>query len=388
MKILTLFNDYRQKGSGEYHVVTATQELLRRKGADATLVMRSSVGLDRRLRHKFRAFVRGTYSRAAYGETLALLERHEPDVVHVHNLYPLLSPSVLVACREAGVRTVMTVHNYRHTCPTSHHYRRGRVCEKCVGGHEWQCFARNCRDSLPESFAYGLRALVARKLRLFHDNIDVLIVGTRFAAQRLATAGFDQERIIVIPSLGVPVAAQPLSSGSYVAFAGRMTREKGLATLLEAARLLPGVDFRLAGDGPMYDELVSRSPQNARFLGFLDHATMATFYSGAVCLAVPSEWFEMRPLVICEAMAHGVPVVASRIGGLGELVQDGVTGMLFEPGAADELADKIRALVSDTDLRNQLGAAARDAVLREHDEGRCFDQLMAAYRTAVGHANG
>lgn len=388
MKILTLFNDYRQKGSGEYHVVTASQELLRRKGADATLVMRSSVGLDRRLRRKVRAFVRGTYSRAAYSETLTLLERHEPDVVHVHNLYPLLSPSVLVACREAGVRTVMTVHNYRHTCPTSHHYRRGAVCEKCVGGHEWQCIARNCRDNLPESFAYGLRALVARKLRLFHDNIDVLIVGTRFAAQRLATAGFDPDRIVVIPSLGVPVAAQPQSTGRYVAYAGRMTREKGVATLLEAARRLPEVDFRLAGDGPMYDKLVSKSPPNVRLLGFLDHATMVTFYSGAVCLAVPSEWFEMRPLVICEAMAHGVPVVASRIGGLGELVLDGVTGLLFEPGDADELSDRIRALVNDNDLRSKLGDAAREAVLREHDEDRCFDHLIAAYQKAMGPANG
>lgn len=384
MKILTLFNDYRQKSSGEYRVVTATQELLSRKGADATLVMRTSEGLDRGMRRKIRAFVRGTYSRVAYREALALLELHEPDVVHVHNLYPLLSPSVLVACRQAGVRTVMTVHNYRHSCPTSHHYRKGRVCEKCVGGREWHCLGSNCRDSLPESFAYAFRAVVARKLRLFLDNIDMLIVGTRFAAQRLEAGGFDSERIVVMPTLGVPVTAQPHSTGSYVAYAGRMTREKGVATLLEAARRLPDLEFRLAGDGPMYDELVSGGPRNARFLGFHDHARMASFYAEALCLAVPSEWFEMRPLVICEAMAHGLPVVSSRIGGLGELVDDGVTGLLFTPGDPDDLAAKVKALADDAGLRHALGAAARERVLRHHHEDRCFDTLMAVYDRALG----
>ena len=386
VKILTLFNDYRQKGSGEYRVVTATQELLSRKGVAATLIMRTSAGLDRGIRRKVRAFARGTYSRAAYDETCGLLDAHRPDVVHVHNLYPLFSPSVLVACRAAGVRTVMTAHNYRHTCPTSHHYRRGKVCDRCLGGREWRCFAHNCRGSLAESFAYGFRAAVARKLRLFQDNTDVVIVGTRFAAGRLAAAGFGAERIVIMPSLGMPVKPGPRGTGRYVAYAGRMTPEKGVGTLLQAARRLPQLEFRIAGDGPLFDELVSGSPDNVRFVGFLDPPRLARFYADALCLAVPSEWFEMRPMVICEAMAHGIPVVASDIGGLGELVEDGVTGLLARPGDPADLAARIGELVHDDARRRDFGDAARRHVLSHHDGDRCFDELMSVYAKALGSA--
>lgn len=383
MKVLTLFNNYRSSQYGEFQVVTATDRLLESKGVETTVVLRSSEGLDRSLSSKMKAFLSGPYSRSAYREVAALLRIHRPDLVHAHNLYPLFSPSVLVACRRADVPTVMSVHNYGLTCPALHHFHRGQVCEKCVGGRELWCVARNCRGSLPESLGYGLRVFVARKMRLFHGNVDVLLATTHFAKQRLVAAGFEEDRVAVLPNAAASQAIVDPASGPYVAYAGRMTEEKGVDTLLGAARQLPGMEFRLAGGGPLFDELSRARPVNAKFVGFLDRDQMAKFYRSARCLVVPSKWFEMSPMVIAEAMAHGVPVIASRIGGLPELVEDGVTGLLFSPGDAEDLAAKIATLVQDPTLCRKLGRAAWNKVAHADNPDLYFDRLMAVYEKAI-----
>jgi glycosyltransferase involved in cell wall biosynthesis len=383
VRTLTLFNEYRSSRYGEYQIVTATNRALESRGVETTLVLRSSEGLDRKLSSKMRAFLSGLYSRAAYREMSSLLRTHRPDIVHVHNLYPLFSPSVLVACRRANIATVMSVHNYGLTCPAWNHFHDGQICERCLGGREIWCVVQNCRGNMPESFGYGLRSFLARKLNLFHRNVDVLLAGTHFAKQRLVAAGFEEDRVEVLPNTAESQSIVDPASGSYVAYAGRMTEDKGVDTLLEAARRLPGSEFRLAGDGPLIERLSANRPVNAMFLGFLERDPMLAFYRRATCLVVPSRWFEMSPLVIPEAMAHGVPVIASRIGGLPELVEDGVTGLLFAPGDADELADRIAILVRDPALCRKLGEAAWNKVARSRSSRHYFDRLMAAYEKAI-----
>jgi len=383
VKILTLFNNYRSSRYGEFQVVTAVRRLLERKGVETTLILRSSEGLDGNLRGKVRAFVHGPYSRSAYREVTDLLRIHQPDVVHAHNLYPLLSPSALVACRHANVPTVMSVHNFGLTCPNWHHFHDGQVCERCVGGRELWCVMQNCRGNMPESLGYSLRVSIARKLRLFHRNVDVLLPGTHFAKNRLVAAGFEESRVVVLPNTAASRSITDPASGSYIAFAGRMTQEKGVDTLLEAARQLPDVELRLAGGGPLLDQLQGSRPANATFVGFLDRDQMASFYRHARCLVVSSKWFEMSPMVIPEAMAHGIPVIASRIGGLPELVEDGVTGLLFTPGDVDDLAQKITALLQDPALCRRLGRAAWDKVAHFDNLDQYFDRLMSAYEKAL-----
>lgn len=385
MRVLTLCNDYRSRCNGELRVVTATRELLESRGVENILIVRSSKGLDASLRGKVRAFVSGPYSRAAYREISRSLAELRPDVVHAHNLYPLLSPSVLAACRHAGVPVVMTVHNFALTCPTWHHFHRGRVCERCLGGREYSCLLHNCRGNLLESAAYALRTVVARKLRLFHENVTMLVALTRFAGRRLAAAGFAPERISVLPN-PAPAVGGPSgdpAKGEYVAFAGRMSEEKGVGTLLAAIARSPEIELRLAGEGPLRDRLGVAAPANARFAGFLANGDLSEFYRRARFLVVPSLWFEMCPMVILEAMAHGVPVIASRIGGLPELVHDGVTGMLFSPGDEADLARAITALWRDPELCRRLGRAAGEAAAREHGRDAYLDQLMAIYERAM-----
>ena len=247
-------------------------------------------------------------------------------MVHVHNLYPLLSPSVLVACRQAGVPVVMTNHNYMLSCPIVSHLHKGRVCEKCSGGREYWCVLRNCRENLAESVAYATRSAAARKMRFFHDDVAIQIVLSDFAKRCLLHEGFAEDRVVVLPNM-VEFVARPESGagGQYAAFSGRMRQEKGVDVLLEAAARLPQIPFRLAGNGPVLDTLRAAAPSNATFMNRLGPAEMATFYQDSRFLIVPSKWFEGCPLVVSEAMSHGLPVIASRIGGLPEFVEDGVT---------------------------------------------------------------
>jgi glycosyltransferase involved in cell wall biosynthesis len=382
--VLTLCNDYRSRCNGELRVVTATRELLESRGIENVVVVRSSKGIAATLRGKARAFVSGPYSRTAYREIARTLVDLRPDVVHAHNLYPLLSPSVLAACRSAGVPVAMTVHNFALTCPHWHHFHAGRVCERCLGGREHSCVLHNCRGNLLESVGYALRAVVARKLRLFHGNVTVLITLTRFAARRFGAAGFAAQRIVVLPNPAPAVASAPAdaAAGRYVAYAGRMSEEKGVSTLLAAIARTPEIELHLAGEGPLLERLVAAAPANARFSGFLDADELSRFYRAARFLVVPSLWFEMCPMVILEAMSHGVPVIASRIGGLPELVEDGVTGMLVTPGDDVELSRAIATLWHGPELCRRMGVAARERAMREHGPDVYFDRLMAAYERA------
>lgn len=384
MKLLQVYNDYRTFCGGEGTVVQMIDALLKKHGVEAELLTRSSKGLDQSFVAKIRAFFSGIYNRSSYRDMVKRLRADRPDVVHVHNLYPLISPSVLVACRHEGVPVVMTSHNYMLTCPVVNHLHQGSVCEKCVGGREYNCLLQNCRGNRAESLAYMTRSIVARKFRWFRDYVTIHIMLSEFAKRRLVKEGFDGERIVVLPNMvELSHHSQDRAPGNYVAFSGRMMPEKGVDVLLEAARRLPDVPFRLAGDGSILDELKAVAPPNVQFMGRLGPKEMAAFYREARFLVVPSKWFEGCPLVVSEAMSHGLPVVASRIGGLPEFVEEGTTGYLFEPGNAGELTDRIRSLWADPEHGQRLGEAGRQKAIREYDEQRYYERLMSIYHRAI-----
>jgi len=383
MKVLQIHNMYRFR-CGEETVFDTTVNLLEHKGIHVSVVTRDSRNLGESVFGKLRAFATGIYSPSAYKFIAGIIKRKKPDVVHVHNLYPLFSPSVLVACQQLDVPVVMTCHNFRLTCPTGTHLHNGAVCELCCGGREYWCVLKNCTGKIFESIGYALRTAVARKFRLFHNNVTLFIALTEFAKNRLIKAGLQEERIVVVPNMvSIPDSATDPSSGCYAAFAGLMYPEKGVDTLLEATALLPEMPVRLAGDGAIRIQLVQKAPKNAEFVGLLDRGRLAGFYRKARFIVVPSECFEMCPLVISEAMSHGLPVIASNIGGLPEIVEDGVTGLLFEPGNADELAKKMKLLWENPDLCRQMGKAGREKAIRDYSEDVYYKRLMAVYKSVI-----
>ncbi len=388
MKVFQIYNEQRSAFGGEPAVVEATMRVLAENGHQARLIMKSSRCLERSVFRRACAFWGGIYNVRAYREMRRLLEEDRPDVVHVHSVYPMFSPSIMAACRRARVPVVMTIHSNILTCPTWYHVYKGRTCEECVGGREYRCILKNCRENIPESVAYALRSAVARRFRLFQENVDVFLAPTPFAKSKLVQAGFDGERIAVVPN---PAAIGNLdcepAAGEYVAFAGRISAEKGIGVLLAAAARLPEIPFQVAGDGPILTEMTRRATPNVKFVGRLPLDRLVEFYRSSRVVAVPSITYETFNVVAAEAMALGLPVVASRIGGLPYVVEDGQTGLLFEPGNAADMAAQLRRLWDNPELRRGMGAAGRRKAMLQYTPEAYYRNLMTAYEMARMRSN-
>lgn len=381
MKVWQVFNRYRETVNGEEHVVRNTHELLNARGIRSRLMLedsRSVVGPVRKLS----AAAGSVYNRAAYRRMRRAIRNDRPDIVHAHNLLPLFSPSVLQACRDESVPVVVTVHSFFLTCPVHTHFREGQLCHSCTTSSEFACLSNNCRGSLLESAAYALRTWTARKLQLYGRHANAVIALSRFAQGHLLDYGFRPEQVTVLPNFSpLQAPAVDVKNGEYVAFAGRLNAAKGVDLLHECARQ-SDVPIRIAGDGdPAWN---NDAADNVEYVGLLSRDEMLDFYRKASCVVVPSRWYEMCPLVILEAMSLGIPVIASEIGGLPELVEHGENGLLFRPGDTGDLATQMQRLWSDPALRSRLGAAARRKARASYSPDAYFIGITDLYRRIIG----
>jgi glycosyltransferase involved in cell wall biosynthesis len=392
VRILIVHNEYG-KFSGEEAVVAAHKKVLEEHHHEVLSFQRTSACLEGKLGEKIQAFFSGVYSPASRGEIRRLLQEHVPDVVHVHNLYPWISPSILLECHRVGVPIVMTVHNYRLVCPNGLHLPKGRyeVCEKCCGGREYWCVLRDCEKNFFKSLGYALRTYTARRFGFIKRNVAVFACLTEFQRRRLLAEGYPAERLRVVPNMCPTQAQTPPArdeKGEFVAYAGRISPEKGIELLLSAAARLKSIPFHLAGDYDAVPALVRKAPANMSFLGRLDRPRLADFYNRSRLLVLSSTWFEGFPMVLVEAMVHAKPLIAPRIGGIPEIVDEGRTGLLFTPGDAGELTEKIRYLWDHPELGWQMGHAGREKALREYSSEKHYDRLMTIYEDAMKFCSG
>ena len=391
MRILMLHNEYA-KPSGEEHAVQSIAALLRRRGHEVLWFLRSSAELVGSPLAQARAFFSGIYSTRARRQLDRFLDAEPVDLVQAQNLFPLLSPSALVACRERGLPVVMRCPNYRLLCPNGLQLSRGEACDRCLApGKEWWCILRNCAGSFPKSIGYAARHAAARITGGIRKSVGVFIVLSEFQKQRFVDAGIPPEKIEVLPNFvpAVGEAAQaPCGTGETISFVGRISPEKGLEHFLDAARAMPAEPFAVAGDASQAGELVRRAPANVAFHGFLTGGGLEAFFRRTRVLAFPSVCYEGFPNVLTRAMVWGKPVVCSRIGGLPEIVDDGVTGLLFEPGNAGDLAAKLRRLCRSPELCRSLGEAGRRKALTAYSQERYYERLVAIYRKAAAVAPG
>jgi len=381
VRVWQVFNRYRESVNGEEHAVINTHELLTERGIQSRLLLEDSNTVDGS-GAKITAALGGIYNLASYRRMRKAIRADRPDLVHAHNLLPLYSPSVLKACHDESVPVIVTIHNFFLTCPVYTHFRSDQVCNSCRESSELACVTNNCRDSYLESFAYALRTWSTRVFGLYRKYADSVIALTRFAQQSLIDYGFPADQVALLPNfspLRAPTAN--LAGNAYVAYAGRLNSAKGIDVLLEAAQQVD-LPVKIAGDG--IRNYAGTPIANVEFLGVLDREQMLDFYRGARFVVVPSRWYEMCPLVILEAMSLGLPVIASRTGGLAELVDEGGTGLLFEPGDTRELARKMRELWSDLHLCSQLGAAARRKFREAYSPETHFSALNDLYQSILG----
>jgi glycosyltransferase involved in cell wall biosynthesis len=382
MRVLTVFNKRRVWG-GEDRMVDMIRAILEANNHSVVQWVRSNDEFEGSLAGRARVFVSGVYSRAAARAMRARICDERPDVVHAHNVYPLFSPSIAAACEDMLVPMLLHLHSFVLTCPTTFHLRDGALCDSCLGGREYACALHNCRGNLAESVAYATRAMVARTFGLFTNHVTRFLAVSQFCCDWLVDAGYPEDRITVVPNaVSIPSAPGNPRRGEYVAFAGRLSPEKGIDVLFEAARrsALPIV---IAADTSAAAEYVAAAPPNVRFAGQLGRSDLDRLYRHARFVVVPSIWREPFGLVAAEALAHGVPVIASRIGALPEITEHEKTGLTVPAGDPDALSAAMTRLWRDPGECGAFGAAGRDKAVREYHPAVYHERLINAYQKAM-----
>jgi len=381
MKILHIHNKYRYR-SGEDVVFDAITALLKKKGEFVVKFTRSSQNIKTPL-DKIYASMQGIYSFSTAQAFKSIVENELPDVVHVHNIYPLISPSIMPVCLKHNLPVIMRCPNYRLICPIGELFSKEEICNRCTKGREYWCVIKNCRHNIFTSSSYAIRSMVARKLRFFQNNVTLFVPPSKFVKRCLIEAGYKEDRIEVLPNMvSIPIVAADPRRGNYIAYSGGFMPKKGIDTLISATRQTR-LPLKLAGDFSRLPELTKNTPSNIEFVGFLNKKKINYFYRNARFLVTPSKSYEPFGLVIAEAMANGLPVIASRIGGIPEVVDDEITGFLFEPGNIKELIIKIQLLWNNPSLCLKMGMAGREKAIREFSEDVYYKRLMKIYKKAI-----
>lgn len=391
LRVVVVHNRYRSgQPSGENRVVDQERSLLTRAGHHVELFQRCSDDIASMPRLRRAAVpLQVPWNPAARAELAATLRASRPDVVHIHNTFPLISPSVLAACADAGVPVVATLHNYQQVCPTGTMYRAGGVCTDCVGGAPWAAVRHGCYRESPLATVPMAVNLIANRRRWQSSVARFFCIS---GAQRtmLLQAGLPADRLTVkynfVPDPGV----QRTGAGDHLLYMGRLNTEKGIQLLMAAWDQLAstgglGLPLLIAGTGPLQDDVArwSRDRSDVQYLGLRTGEECRELTAGAAAVVAPSSWLETFGLVAVEAMAAAVPTVAAAHGSFVELVDDGETGLLHRPGDAGSLAACLRRVVADPAHNCEMGRAARQRYERDFTPIVGLQRLVAGYHAAI-----
>ena len=331
------------------------------------------------LQQKIRNALFFVHSPVAVRNIERLITKEKPEIAHLHNIYHQLTPSIIPVLKKHGVKVIMTLHDCKLTCPSYLALRSdGKICTRCEGRKFWNPFTSNCQGSILQGLLLSAEALW-HKWRGSYDGVDLFLSPSRFLAD-LTTKRIAPDRIRVLHN-GIDVDDyQPnYDNQGYAIFLGRLSQEKGAATLLQANRLTDRrLPLKIIGTGPLLDAL-SREYPEVEFMGYRSGQELKDLVANAAFVVVPSECYENCSMVVLEAMALGKPVIGSRIGGIPEQIEDGKTGFLFEMGNVKELARKIDILAGATGLSKQLGHAARLKLEQNYSLAEHNRQLLEIY---------
>ena len=333
------------------------------------------------------------HSEKSKGEMLDLLRGEQPDLVHVHNTFMMVSPSVFEACREAGIPVVQTLHNYRLLCPGWSLCREGKVCEECIESGLWRGVWHGCyRDSRLMTAAVTLMLQVHRMRGTWSHDVGGYVALTNFARDKFIEGGLPASRIGVKPNFLELDPGKRSSSGGFALFVGRLSAEKGAEVLLRAWQKLKGtIPLVIMGDGPLREPLESEAAaqnlSNVTFAGWRSRGEILSAMKSASLLITPSLWYEGFPMTVVEAFACGIPVICSRLGGLREIVEDGSTGLHFNPGDAEDLAAKLDLLWTQPAQLAAMGRAAREEYKRNYTAERNYELMMQIYARTMAACN-
>ncbi len=328
------------------------------------------------------------YSLEAKGKIDSLVQLAKPDIVHLNNFAHQISPSILDVFKKYHIPVVMTLRDYKLVCPTYSMLLDGRPCEKCRHGRYFHCFFNKCtKASYSKSLLNTIEMYLHHKILHIYNNIDLIIATSRFIKDKHVEMGLTKPIVCLPNFLNIEdFTPQDQWEKNSLVYFGRLSQEKGLFTLMDSIKGM-NVNLKLIGTGELRPILEKKAEKeginNVIFTGYKSGAALNREISCSAATVIPSECYEAFGRTIIESFALGKPVIGSRIGGIPELVKDGITGYTFTPGDASDLRNKILMLINKPDLTTDMGANARKFVKENYNSDKHYDGLMKIYRMAI-----
>ena len=344
--------------------------------------------VSRKSLKQIKSFLNMLYSFSSKRSLENLINYIYPDVAHLHNIYGRISPSILPLLKKHHIPVVQTIHDSKYVCPNHRMFANGSICEECRGGQYYKAILKRCtHGSAVFGAALALEAYIHRWINIYDKYIDAFICPSFFLKDKLVGQGIDPRKVFVLPNfVSLPNSDNYLNPNIDGLYLGSLIPEKGVEVLIRSLSGLEGGRFKVIGDGYMKSflkkivrEKVPSGGPSIEFTGHLNSQTLRKEISMTLMVIVPSVWYENSPMAILEAFAQGKPVIASRIGGIPEMVIEGETGLLFEPGNSFSLREKMSAMLSNRDRTIQMGKNAREWVRENRSPENYFRQLMSIY---------
>lgn len=388
MKILMIHNYYQGRG-GEKVSFELESKLLESKGHTVIPYTRDNWEIAEYGKSSYLNLALDTiWSKKTYQELTHLIQKEKPDIAHFQNTFPLISPSGYYACKENGVPVVQSIRNYRLICPSAIFQRDGQICELCMGKFlPWPGIYYGCyRESRTQTAVVAAMLAYHRLRKTWQEKVDQYIALTDFVRDKMIEGGLPKEKIHVKPNFIYPVRYEPQKE-DYCVYVGRLSPEKGIHLLLDAFKEFPDLNLKIVGDGPLLGEvqalLDNQNLQNVELLGKLELEQVMQMIASSRFLVIPTQVYETFGRVVIEAYSCGVPVLASNIGVMREIVEDGKTGILFEPGNMQDLADKALWLWNNPEQVHTMGENARQVFEQKYTPEENYHQLMKIYEIAL-----
>lgn len=380
MRVLIAHNKYQLYG-GEDSVVETEASMLRAAGHEVEIYFADNSSIKNPI-DKLKVALRSSSNSKSIKRIIEYCERVNPDVVHFHNTFPLITPGAVSAIAQRGTKTVVTLHNYRMICAGALLVRNGTICEKCLASSGIEGVMNKCyRGSSLGTAAVTLAGAKFRNICAEYPEIK-LIALTEFAKNKLAEGGFRTDQIVVKANTVADLGKGSISRERRVAFIGRCSEEKGVQLLMGIARHLhkSSIGLDVIGDGPDRVKMEAIALPNVKFWGHLSRSEVIKKIKETSAVLMPSRWYEGFPMVLLEAFSTGTPAVVSKLGSLEELVEDGITGFTRDAYDLEGWTEAIHRLIYNPTFAREMGGRARLAYEAKYSQDVNLRALEAIYR--------
>ena len=382
MKILFIHNTYQQRG-GEDVIFENESELMESHGHSVERLLFDNHQIKTSL-DKFLTGVKSLYNFESAKLVEAVIKNFSPDLIHVHNLFPIASPAILYVADKYKIPVVLSIHNYRLICPSATLLHNGKIYEKSIHSiFPLDAIVKGVyRGSKIQTASAVLMTGTHKLLGTWKNKVTRYIVMSQFAKNKFLDSSLNvaEEKWSIKPNFSPDMGVGDTARENSFLFIGRLTAEKGIETLLEAARIT-GFKLEILGDGPMREvvENYASQHQNIVYAGFKQKQEIIQALKKCKALLFPSVWYEGFPMTILEAFSVGTPVISSKLGAMVEMIEDQVNGLHVKPGDVEDLVEKMRLLTTQPDLARILGKNARCTYEDKYAPEKNYEQLLAIY---------